>query len=109
MWRMSVSDVTLIWETETDMQYSACTALYCVCNAVMQPLTADSGPFDLRHPPLRDSKQPLCRILNLQTFYPAKGRQPPPESGHSEGVSQDIFAAVDTRWDIVPQKLYQKT
>ena len=60
-----MSDVTLIWETETDVQYTACNALYCV----MQPLTADSGPFDLPPPAIRDSEQPLCRILNLQTFY----------------------------------------
>ena len=43
---MWVSDVTLIWETETDVQY---TVHFTVMH-VRQPLTADSGPFDLPPP-----------------------------------------------------------
>ena len=102
---MSVSDVTLIWETETDVQYTACNALYCV----MQPLTADSGPFDLPPPAIRDSEQAFVQNSQFANILPARGdsRRQSPDMG--TGVSQDIFAAVDTREDIVPQKLYQKT
>lgn len=103
MWRMSVSDVTLIWETETDMQYTACTALYC--NAA-----PDCWQRRLWSPATRHSGLRTAFVQNSQfaNILPAKGRQPPPEPGHCEGVSQDIFAAVDTIEDIVPQKLYQK-
>ena len=98
-----MSDVTLIWETETDVQYTACNALYCV----MQPLTADSGPFDLPPPATRDSEQPLCRILNLQTFYQPKGdsRRQSPDTGRG---FRKIFLQLLTRERILFPRNFTK-
>ena len=60
-------------------QYTACNALYCV----MQPLTADSGPFDLPPPAIRDSEQAFVQNSQFANILPARGdsRRQSPDMG----------------------------
>lgn len=98
--------VTWHWYGRRRLTCITWPVLHCT---VMQPLTADRAvPLISRQPPL-GLRTAFVQNSQFANILPAKGRQPPPEPGHCEGVSQDIFAAVDTREDIVPQKLYQKT